>query len=399
MACWPARLWRTLPSRPTRSGQRPLARRSSTRGPYFRANRAVLYRQSGTLTSRPRRRSRSPSRTRSSAESQSHFGILPALIPARWWNSVRVYPAQSAITRTPRRRTASPTDSLKLVTHALLAEYVEPGMTRKDAMDETLITSPRPRSTIPGSAARVSRSTAVTLSASNRSRSSALACRNDLFSPMPALLTSSSTGSVGSARRSSTAARPSGVVRSAGSGIAVTPCAPASSSPCLARRAASRATSTRSWPSAASARANAAPMPAVAPVIKAVLTGYLRGFGCAAPARAAPRRGSPGAGSTGFYAGGCPSAGGLGRSGSPGGCGAGGSAPSGSAGGGIVVGGSAAGGSAAGGAGGDGRVAAPERERAEAAEAEDDQPVEHPADDPGDVGSAQVQQAEHDLAD
>src|SRR6266536_325122 len=53
-------------------------------------NTATLYFQSGTLTSLPRRRSRRPSRTTSSALSHSHPGVFDMLMPARSCNSVRV---------------------------------------------------------------------------------------------------------------------------------------------------------------------------------------------------------------------------------------------------------------------------------------------------------------------
>src|SRR6266536_486179 len=46
-------------------------------------NTATLYFQAGTLTSLPRRRSRRPSRTTSSALSHSHPGVFDMLMPAR----------------------------------------------------------------------------------------------------------------------------------------------------------------------------------------------------------------------------------------------------------------------------------------------------------------------------
>src|SRR5918911_28904 len=122
------------------------ARDSTERGRWRSPNTAVLYFQFGTLSTRPRRRSRSPSRTTSSADNHSHFGRPDMSMPARSWYSVRVYPGQSAQTRTPYGRTACAIDSLKLVTQALLAEYVEPGiMAAKPATEETLTISPRRR--------------------------------------------------------------------------------------------------------------------------------------------------------------------------------------------------------------------------------------------------------------
>ena len=60
--------------------------------------------------------------TTCSALCQSTDGSELACALAVSWNSVRVKPGQSAITRTPEPRSSSRTASLKLVTNALVAE-------------------------------------------------------------------------------------------------------------------------------------------------------------------------------------------------------------------------------------------------------------------------------------
>ena len=110
--------------------------------------------------------------------------------------------------------------------------------------------------------------TACTLSRSSRASSSAVERRNGVFRLIPALLTSRSTGAaVGEPLLHRGAAVVGGQIRR--DRLHLAPCRPVSSAASAASRAASRATSTRSQPSAASRRANAAPMPAVAPVIRA----------------------------------------------------------------------------------------------------------------------------------
>ena len=67
--------------------------------------------QSGTLTSLPRARSRSPASDHIvGVAATSSSGVLDMLMPARSWNSVRVYPGHSAITRTPNGRASCPMD-------------------------------------------------------------------------------------------------------------------------------------------------------------------------------------------------------------------------------------------------------------------------------------------------
>ena len=125
-------------------------------------------------------------------------------------------------------------------------------------MLETFTTAPRPRSIMPGSAARVRCSTAVTLTSSWRCRSSGAAASSEPGAARPALLTSRSIGATsGSASRAATWSRPAAVARSAGSTSTTTPASRASVA-AASSRCRSRATSTRSWPSRASRAANAA---------------------------------------------------------------------------------------------------------------------------------------------
>src|SRR5690606_9947351 len=99
----------------------------------------IRYRQSTTLTTRPRVRSRRARAATRSASSHHQAGVRETSIPARWWNSVRTNPGQRASTRTPCPATAPAIDTLKFVTQALVAEYVEPGETgAKPATEETL---------------------------------------------------------------------------------------------------------------------------------------------------------------------------------------------------------------------------------------------------------------------
>lgn len=127
------------------------------------------------------------------------------------------------------------------------------------------------RSFIEAAAAEVSRSTASQCTVSIFSSSAMDTSRKRPLLPKPALFTSMSTGCFGSESRASTAAMPFSSARSAASTSASMPWRSCSSVACSRSRFTSRATSTTSWPSAASLRAKAAPMPAVAPVISAVV--------------------------------------------------------------------------------------------------------------------------------
>src|SRR3954470_787219 len=162
-------------------------------------------------------------------------------------------------------------DSEKQVTHALLAVYVAsraPGV--KPETEDTLMMSPRCRSTITERAAWLSRMTARTFSRSSCSESSSGAVRNPAPSPRPALLTSTSTGRSGSDSRASTAPHPSSSARSTARISTSTSYRSCTADAVSSSRFPSRATSTRSWCSNASRRQNAAPIPEVAPVTNAV---------------------------------------------------------------------------------------------------------------------------------
>ena len=77
-------------------------------------------------------------------------------------NSVRTGPGQSACTRTPVSRNSSATISLKALMNALVAAYTARGSdgparpALNASPEERLITAPRPRRTMPDSAARLS---------------------------------------------------------------------------------------------------------------------------------------------------------------------------------------------------------------------------------------------------
>lgn len=195
--------------------------------------------------------------------------MLSVPIPARSWNSVRTNPGHSAISRTPLPARSRAAPWVNCTTHALLAPYVPRGT--KAATEATLTTPPRRRSRMPVTAAEVSRSTASQCTFSIASSSAMGTSRNSPLLPKPALLTSRSTGCLRSPSRSSTAAMPSSVARSATSTPTSTPCRSCSSAAWSRSFSSLRATSTRLCPSAASRRANAAPMPAVAPVTNAVV--------------------------------------------------------------------------------------------------------------------------------
>ena len=129
------------------------------------------------------------------------------------------------MTRTPNRATDSATDSLKLVTHAFDAGYVEPGIAApKPDTDETLMISPRPRSTMPGKTASVNRITACTFRLSSCVSPSTVERRNGVFRLRPALFTNRSTGRAGSCSRVATNSRPASVPRSAMITSTGTPC-------------------------------------------------------------------------------------------------------------------------------------------------------------------------------
>src|SRR5690606_38203142 len=92
---------------------------------------------------------------------------------------------------------------------------------------------------------------------------------NQPASEEPALLTSRSTGRDVSVSRAAAVSMPSVVLRSARTTPTTTPCLARSSSATWSSRSCVRATMTRSYPSAASWRANDKPIPEVAPVTRA----------------------------------------------------------------------------------------------------------------------------------
>jgi hypothetical protein len=82
--------------------------------------RIALYCAPGTEKTRPLSKSASAVFTRNSGS--SHMKLSPRLTSIRWWNSVLVKPGHSAITVTPFGLYSLCAHSLKLFTHALVAE-------------------------------------------------------------------------------------------------------------------------------------------------------------------------------------------------------------------------------------------------------------------------------------
>jgi hypothetical protein len=140
----------------------------------------------------------------------------------------------------------------------------------KPESDETNTTWPRPRSSMPPTARRVSSRGATRLTATTASSSSAVSCSNAAQASTAALWTSMSSGPTAASARSISVSAARGSPRSAGMGAGS--CAPA------ARRSAARSASTSSrrpemasrTPFEATARATAGPNPPVAPVGSAV---------------------------------------------------------------------------------------------------------------------------------
>ena len=84
---------------------------------------STLYRTVGMETTLPRSESRSAARTVPSIGTQSGPGIELVLRLPRSWNSVWMYPGQSAVTCTPVLRSSTASDSEYVITPALIAEY------------------------------------------------------------------------------------------------------------------------------------------------------------------------------------------------------------------------------------------------------------------------------------
>src|SRR4051794_27574011 len=123
---------------------------------------------------------------------------------------------------------------------------------------------------MPGSAACVSRATATTLSPISVTSRLTGSSWNRPTVPKPALFTRRATGRASSITRTSAREIPSPADRSAVRTSTDVPCSASSSLASASSRPVSRATTTRSWPRAASCWANARPMPADAPVTMAM---------------------------------------------------------------------------------------------------------------------------------
>ena len=87
-----------------------------------------------------------------------------ARVPVTSWNSDRVKPGHTAVTCTPSARTSPCSDSENFTRNDFEAPYsVCPGAAGTSAAsDDTLITRPQCRATMPGSSRWVSSATAVT---------------------------------------------------------------------------------------------------------------------------------------------------------------------------------------------------------------------------------------------
>ena len=85
-------------------------------------NNDAFQRFVGTDSMRPFSTSRRHCLTRLSASIHTNDGRLVALIPARWWNSVRTQPGSSVVTVTPvpLSSNARPVDQVRV--QALMAE-------------------------------------------------------------------------------------------------------------------------------------------------------------------------------------------------------------------------------------------------------------------------------------
>ncbi len=117
--------------------------------------------------------------------------------------------------------------------------------------DATFTIEPRPRDTIPGSAARVSRVSATMCSRISSSASSAVSSMNGLYPPNPAQFTTKSSDPLASIT-CSTARSSSLFVRSAAITVASTPASSRSRAASSSSRSRLRATRITSRPSRAS---------------------------------------------------------------------------------------------------------------------------------------------------
>ena len=198
--------------------------------------------------------------------------------------SVSTGPGFTLSTRTPCLRASTPTASVNRSTNALDALYVAmDGSGWNPATEPMLTIAPLRAAVMVRSAAWVRVMSARTLTVSSSSSRSRSSVANSPWLPKPALLTSRSTGSC--SRTRTRASIPSWVPRSAAT-VRATP--PVTSWERAVSFSSLRPVSTSAQPRSCSARANARPIPPVAPVTSAVrVTTPLRG--CAATAASAGR--------------------------------------------------------------------------------------------------------------
>ena len=97
----------------------PRTRRTAARGNALTTLLSSQLLAPGTQTTSPRRNPASAASTTASALIHAKLGMPLTSMPARSWNSVRVKPGHSAMTRTPLPRSSSCSDSLKLFTKAV----------------------------------------------------------------------------------------------------------------------------------------------------------------------------------------------------------------------------------------------------------------------------------------
>src|SRR6266536_1599534 len=208
---------------------------------------------------------------------------------------VRVNPGHSTWTRTPVDCSSNSSALVKPTRKALVPEYVTlPPDGTSPPMEETLTIAPCPRVSICGRTARHSRTGASTCTWTMARCRSAVTVTNEPAVTNPAALTRklmSGSASMRAHRRSSCLAS----ARSVWKTSARAPDPASTSAASASSRSVRRATRTRPYPSAASRRANAAPIPLDAPVTVAVDTGQLASVGIGVHAgHAGPRAASGG---------------------------------------------------------------------------------------------------------
>jgi hypothetical protein len=189
--------------------------------------------------------------------------LLPATAP----NSVGTGPGARTVHETPVPASSAWSASENDCTNAFVAAYVAMlGTGWKAASEATLRIAPARRSTIGRTNASVSSWTAATLTWTIAASAAGSASSTRPYEPKPALLHRPATNLSEPRTESISARRWAASARSLETASASTPCSPLSAVASSSRRSARRATRTRSWPSAASWRASAAPIPDDAPV-------------------------------------------------------------------------------------------------------------------------------------